>query len=199
MSTKKIGAIIIALLSLGFIISFLIVMKNTKKTTFGIFTIKDSQTITMNGDIITKTPEHFEKLLKYYPDVNTIIFEECPGSEDDDAVFETGRLIRKNGFTTYLPSYGVIESGAVELFFAGEKRIVEKGAQIGVHTWKDDDTNKVATDFPKNHKEHKPYILYYTEMGIGQDFYFFTINASDYDNLYYLTEEEIEYFKLRTE
>ena len=57
------------------------------------------------------------------------------GSVNDAVNMHTGRLLRKNGFTTKLLSDSDIASGGVDLFCAGAKRIVEKGAKIGVHSW----------------------------------------------------------------
>lgn len=174
-------------------------MNHFTKKSFGIFTVTSQEIATMNGDITTKTPKNLQKMLRKYPQINQIVMEECPGSDDDDAVFEAGRIIRNQKIRTYLPSHAVIESGAVEFFLAGYTRYIEPGAQIGVHTWEDEDTKKFATDFPKIHKEHIPYIKYYKEMNNSDDFYFFTIEAAEYDSMYFLTENDIKRFNLRKE
>ena len=57
------------------------------------------------------------------------------GSLDDKINMHTGRLIREHGFTTKVLSDSRIASGGVDLFCAGEKRIIEQGAEIGVHSW----------------------------------------------------------------
>lgn len=171
-------------------------MTSFKKTQFGIFKVSDRKTITISGDILERTPNDLRKLMRYFPEVEMLIFQNCPGSEDDDAVFEAGRLIREKGMNTLVPNSGIIESGAVELFMSGVKRVIESGAKVGVHTWEDEGTGKFAVDFPRGHKEHRSYLKYYKEMGIPEEFYYFTIQAATYNNMYYLSEEEIKSFNL---
>ena len=93
-----------------------------------------------------------------------------------------------------------IASGATDMFFAGNKRIIDVGAEVGIHSWSDG-TNS-ATSFPVGHANHLPYINYYVAMGLSQvdseSFYYYTINAAPANSIHNMTEGEIEQYKLRT-
>jgi len=101
-----------------------------------------------------------------------------------------------------LPADAVIASGAVDLFLAGTTRTRAAGSKIGVHSWSDGGS-KEATDFPVGHANHQPYIDYYKEMGFSQAdaeaFYYFTINTAKASDIHWMTDEEIEQYKLLTQ
>lgn len=67
-----------------------------------------------------------------------------------------------------------------------------------MHSWGGD--NVTATDFPVGHAHHLPYIEYYVAVGFTQkeaeDFYYFTINAAAFDEIHWMTEEEIDLYKV---
>jgi hypothetical protein len=60
-----------------------------------------------------------------------------------------------------------------------------------------------ATDFPKGHKNHLPYIRYYTNVGFTQEqaetFYYFTINAASAESMHWMTKEEIKKYHILKE
>ena len=88
------------------------------------------------------------------------------GSEDDEAVLNLGRYIRKVGLDTHLIEGGVIASGGVSLFLAGTKRSIGKDALVGVHSWQHCSNRnlpcRTATEFTHSvsaHDLHKNYIV----------------------------------------
>lgn len=165
---------------------------------YGIFSSQDATTAIMNGVIGSRTPQHWDNFIAAFPETNTLIMRECPGSEDDEANLEVARTVRTSDLTIHLPAEAEIASGAVDFFLAGTTRTREAGSRIGVHSWSDG--NREATEFPVGHANHQPYIDYYREMGFSQEeaeaFYYFTINAATADNIHWMTDEEIEQYKL---
>ncbi len=168
---------------------------------FGIFNLTETNTITMNGVIGSKTPQHWDNIVRTYPSINRIIMENCPGSEDDEANLEVARKIRTQDVDIHLPANAEIASGAVDLFLSGTGRTRMPGSKIGVHSWADGDGSE-ATDYPVGSAEHLPYINYYVDMGFSQEdaeaFYYFTINAATANNIHWMTDEEISTYKLLT-
>ncbi len=155
----------------------------------------------LSGDLGTITYYQIKDLIKNHPEVKTIVMTNISGSVNDAVNMHTGRLLRENGFTTKVLSDSNIASGGVDLFCAGVNRIVEKGAKIGVHSWccVDDLT---AIELPKDHPAHQ-YQLEYFIMALGAEnghnFYFYTLKAAPFDNIHYMTDEEIQKWKIATE
>ncbi len=152
------------------------------------------------GVIGDSTPSVVQNLIDNSPEVTTIVMYACPGSENDDANLEASLLIH-NGYKMYLPDNGWVASGATDMFLAGTVRVVEVTPEaVGVHSWSDG-SNK-ATDFPVGHYYHQQYIDYYVNIGLTQqqseDFYYFTINAASASNIYWMTDSEIDQYKIRS-
>lgn len=170
-------------------------------TRYGIFNVQNDTTITMNGTIGGRTDNHFNKLIENYPNIKWIELGNCPGSKNDEVNLIVAKQIHDLGINTRVFSDSEIASGAVDLFLAGNKRIVQEGSQIGVHSWAG--LKETATDFPVGHENHLPYINYYVSVGFTQqeaeDFYYFTINAAPANSIHWMTEEEIEQYQLRTD
>jgi len=160
----------------------------------------------LHGVIDSSTPTVTQTFIDNYPNVSTLVFMQMPGSDDDTANLLAAQKLKNRGYTTYLPAVNAynkdafIASGATDMFFAGNKRIIDTGAEVGVHSWSDG-TNS-ATSFPVGHANHLPYINYYVAMGLSQTdseaFYYYTINAAPANNIHHMTESEIEQYKLRT-
>lgn len=160
----------------------------------------------LHGVIDSSTPNVTQTFIDNYPNVSTLVFMQMPGSDDDTANLQAAQKLKNRGYITYLPAVNAynkdafIASGATDMFFAGNKRIIDIGAEVGVHSWSDG-TNS-ATVFPVGHANHLPYINYYVAMGLSQAdseaFYYYTINAAPANSIHNMTEAEIEQYKLRT-
>lgn len=170
-------------------------------TDYGIFSSQDANVAIMNGVIDSGTPQHWENFIAAFPNTNQIIMKDCPGSSDDEANLNASRKIRNSSIAIHLPADAEIASGAVDLFLAGTTRTREAGSKIGVHAWSNN--RDEATDFPVGHEEHQLYIDYYKEMGFSQAdaeaFYYFTINAAPAADIHWMTDAEIEEYKLLTQ
>jgi len=155
----------------------------------------------LSGTLGTITYKQIRDLIDNHPNVRTIVMTKISGSLNDAVNMHTGRLIHENGFTTKVLSDSDIASGGVDLFCAGTKRIVEKGAKIGIHSWCCVNDMK-ANKLPKEHPAHKYQIEYFTmAMGkeLGPDFYFHTLEAADFDDIHYMSDEEIKKWEVATE
>ncbi len=108
----------------------------------------------------------FKAMLRDFPGIATIEMIDCPGTEDDRANMRIGREIRAWGIATHVPAGGSVRSGAVELFLAGARRMIDDGAEFAVHSWIDED-GRQADDYPANAPENLEYLAYYREMGMS--------------------------------
>lgn len=152
---------------------------------------------TVSGVTCDGSPEAFKKMLAKNSSIKKLFLSSIDGSVDDNANLELGRLIRKNGLTTYLGKSSHVASGGTDLYLAGSKRVWTKGARIGVHSWSDGVRD--GSSFPKVSPEHQQYLDYYTEMGIPVEFYWFTLKAADTNNMHYMTFDELKKYDIVTQ
>ncbi len=87
--------------------------------TYGPFRVTDGTHAALVGITDDRSPAQFAAMLRDYPQLATLDVVECPGTFDDIANLELGRMIRQAGITTHVPKGGSVRSGAVELFIAG--------------------------------------------------------------------------------
>lgn len=153
------------------------------------FTIEDD-TAVMVGVIGAGTPDAVRALVDDHPEVSTIELVDVPGSENDEANLEASLLVREAGLATHVPSDGVIASGGVDFFLAGASRSWDDGAMFGVHSWASGSTE--GRDVPRDDPEHDLFLDYYDEIGVDEDFYWFTLGAADADSIHYMTDDELE-------
>jgi len=162
----------------------------------------DHRSATLDGTIDSNSFSQFNQMLNEHPDIEIILFDEAPGSVDDDVNVQIGRRISDLRLDTHIIDNGIIASGALNLFLAGRERTRGFNTSIGVQAWADSDGNE-ASDFPENSSVHNFYINYYLNIGLrsqlANDFYFFTINAADSNNLYFMDENEIEFYEIFSE
>ncbi len=171
------------------------------KRQFGIFKVlADNKTVVMDGDIKTKTLTNFNKLQEKYPNIKTIKIKNCGGSLDDTANLKMSEKVHNSGINIHLMDNAEIASGGVDFFLAGIKRTRGNKTKIGVHSWGGD--GESATDYPKGHKYHLPYIKYYKSVGMSQqqaeDFYYFTIYSAPANGIHWMTEAEIKKYNMIT-
>ncbi|KZZ45927.1 hypothetical protein A3759_08240 [Thalassolituus sp. HI0120] len=162
----------------------------------GLFAVRGDWAI-MNGEITSKIVEQLNSLVKHNPQVKTIVFENVPGSSDDEMNLKAGLRLRQLGLNTYLPPGGEIASGGVDLFLAGKERFSANDVLVGVHSWAGDGVQDAST-LPRDHVSHKPYLDYYKALGITQDFYWFTIEAADAANIHWMSNAERKQYGITT-
>ena len=160
-------------------------------------TLKNSSEILITGgDLGGQTYRNLKKLLDENPQVATITLGQVNGSIDDKINVETGRMIRARGLNTRVLKDSKIASGGVDLYASGVVRYYTRGAQIGVHSWAGG--GKTGAEYPKDHKAHYSQLGYFTKMlpKTGYDFYFYTLKAAPANDIHYMSEKELEKYKV---
>jgi len=151
----------------------------------------------LSGELGSGTYSQVEYLIAAHPEIDTLVFENVPGSLNDDINVYTGRLIREAGFHTIVAANGLIASGGVALFCAGVKRTLEPGARVGVHAWSIPGQEINPALLPPNHHAHRAQLQYFREMlDLGEEFYFFTLHAAPFKSVLWMTDAQIAEFGL---
>ena len=135
---------------------------------YGPFVVTGPNVAALVGGTDGQSPLHFDAMLRDFPELARLEMVEAPGTSNDLANLEVGRMIRAAGIATHVPSGGSVRSGAVELFLAGTTRTLEDGAQFAVHSWLDN-YGREADDFSADHAAHRLYLDYYVEMGMSEN------------------------------
>lgn len=160
-------------------------------------------TLYMDGVINGNTPKQMKEMFANHPNIDTIVMLNVPGSINDEANLEVATWVADKKVTMRLNSGYEIASGGTDFFLAGARRIIERGALVGVHSWAEGFGGVTATDYPRGHEYHQPYIDYYKKVGFTQqqaeDFYYFTINAAPANDIHFMTEEELLRYNIVTE
>ena len=153
----------------------------------------------MRGVIDETTINRMQDLVDQHPEVTTLVMEEVPGSNSARSTFSAARIARLHGLKTHIPPGGVVASGGTDFFIAGLTRTIGVGGKVGVHSWetKDNAGNPIiGASLPRTHGLHRNFISYYIDMGIPEDFYWFSIAAAPPDGVHWMTEEELERYGL---
>ncbi|NER12827.1 hypothetical protein GWK08_05205 [Leptobacterium flavescens] len=151
----------------------------------------------LSGTLGTVTYHQVKDLIRNHPEIKTITFTQVQGSVNDAVNLHTGRILREAGLNTKLLANSNIASGGVDLFAAGVKRHITKGAKLGVHSWAGE--NITADQLPEDHPAHQYQIAYFTQMlgkDLGPRFYFYTLSAAPAEDIHYMSEKEIEKWQL---
>lgn len=160
---------------------------------YGPFRVQDSRRVLLVGVTDGASPRQFAALLRDFPGIVTLEMVECPGTDDDRANMQLGRMIRSAGIATHVPAGASVRSGAVELFLAGATRRVDDGAEFAVHAWLDD-SGRQPHHFAADSPENRLYLDYYAEMGMAADdarkFYDMT-NSVAHNDAKWLTAQDM--------
>ena len=135
------------------------------------------------------------------PGIAAVVLTFVPGSADDEENLALGRMLREAGVTTWLPAQALVASGGTDLFLAGQRRIIERGAAVGVHSWSTGEGEDAPSggDVPRDDPQHRKYLDYYRDLGIPADFYWFTLQAAPADSMHWMTEAELAQYSIYTE
>lgn len=160
---------------------------------YGPFRVLDGSHAALVGITDSDSPGQFAQMLADFPGIATLAFIECPGTFDDRANLQLGRMIRGHGLAVEVPEGGSVRSGAVELVLAGSNLIIADGAEFAVHAWLDD-RGLGARDYALDSPEHARYLDYYLEMGMTRDgaaqFYAMT-NSVPFESARWLSGSEM--------
>ncbi|WP_439143133.1 hypothetical protein [Planktotalea sp.] len=155
------------------------------------------QELVAKGEIDATALDAFKKAQRRNPSVKKLVLKFVPGSGDDDANLILSSRVRGSQFATHVPSDGLIASGGVDLFLAGIKRSFDAGACVGVHSWEGGGVE--GRDLPKSSPEHDKYLEYFRKLGIQEDFYWFTLEKAAANDMYYMTQAEVDKYGVSTE
>lgn len=146
---------------------------------FGPFRVLDDARAAIVAVTDGASPAQFTAMLRAHPGIRVIEMVECPGTEDDRANLQLGRMIRARGIATHVPDGGSVRSGGVELFLAGFNHTAAPGAEFAVHSWADED-GREPSDYAPDAPENRAYLDYYREMGMnaGQAAEFYAMTNS---------------------
>jgi len=161
------------------------------------FTAQGTQLI-VDGTTGSNSLADLEAALAAHPQTEVVVLNRVEGSDDDAVNLLMARAIRGRNLDTHLNRDSVIESGGIELFIGGVSRTMDSGARIGVHSWFDEDEKYQGRDLPKDHPDHQPYLETYRALGIPEDFYWFILAAASSDEMYFMTEADIERIDILT-
>lgn len=158
---------------------------------YGPFRVLDAQRAALVDVTDGASVRAFEEMLRDHPGIATLELVECPGTDDDAANLKLGRMIRARGMATHVPAGGSVRSGAVELFLAGSRRVIDDGAEFAVHAWRDTE-GREPDDYGPESPYNRAYIEYYREMGVpaAQAFYDMT-NAVPNSDARWLTAQDM--------
>ena len=159
---------------------------------FGPFVVLNGKVAGLVGATDSESLKHFGRMMTLYPDINQLNFIDAPGTINDISNLKLGRLIRASGLSTHVPSNGSARSGAVDLFIAGVRRTMDKGARFAVHCWSDS-YGHGPYDFSEHDPVNEMYLKYYMEMGMSHDkshrFYAMTNSAPNTSAFWFGPEE----------
>ena len=148
-------------------------------------------TLYLSGTMNSQTFDEIERVLEQNPQLRRVEIGEIDGSIDDDVNLATGLLIHEAGLDTHINADSFIESGGVDIFCAGRERTAERGAHVGVHAWAYNDDSLSGEELSPDDPEHEPYLDYFSIVGCPVDFYWFTMQAADADDMYVMSDVEL--------
>ena len=152
--------------------------------------------IVATGVIDRSAIQSFRETVAESPNARTLVLQTIDGSVDDEANLELARMVRRAGFTTIVPSDGMVASGGTDLFLAGVDRILEEGACVGVHSWGDGFID--GSSLPRTSSSHRPYLEYYRLMEIPEEFYWFTLKSASASDIHWMDRSEADGFGITT-
>lgn len=135
---------------------------------FGPFVVLNDRVAALVGTTDSESLKQFGRMMSAYPDIDQLNFIDSPGTIDDVSNLKLGRMIRASGISTHVPSNGSARSGAVDLFIAGVRRTMDKGARFAVHCWSDS-LGRGPYDFREHDPVNELYLNYYMDMGMSHD------------------------------
>lgn len=148
------------------------------------------------GAIDDTTLNAFEAALAAHPDARVLELRAIEGSVDDEANVVFSRAVHASGLTTLVPADGMVASGGTDLFLAGQTRVLEPGACVGIHSWGADGGD--GDTLPRDDPEHALYLDYYEDIGIDPAFYWHTLKAAPADGMHWMTADEAARFDMAT-
>lgn len=142
-----------------------IAVETAASSDFGPFKVVSDTRVVLAGLTDSRSPAAFLALLRQYPQIRILELRDCPGTVDDSANLRLGRIIRRNGIRTTVPTNGSVRSGAIELFLAGVERSAAESARFVIHAWQGERA-EVRDSRAFSASMSDTYTRYYRDMGM---------------------------------
>lgn len=174
--------------------------EEAKQTIFGAFEADiNSDEIVIEGKITESTATDLSDLIAVYPNTSLIVMRDVDGATSSDAAFEAGFVVRNAQLDVHVSDNSTITREAIDFMLGGINRTKGENTQLGVGEWRNAEGEE-AQDFPFGHEAHLPWINYYQQVGfqfqLATDFYNFSIQVAGPDEVYFLSDDEINTFSL---
>jgi len=149
-----------------------------------------------NGYTDARSVSYAKDFFNDNPQVDTLVLQKMSGTRDADQNLRIAREIRQRGLNTHLEKRSRIASGAVDLFIAGQRRTIDCGAKVGVHSWSVGDAYDAQDTYFDDRLPIQEKFL--SDMGVDPKFYVFTREAAPAKDLHIMSDDEIRHFGLTT-
>jgi hypothetical protein len=163
------------------------------------FVLESGGRLTLTGRITQGTAKTFAEEVQARGEYVKTVVIDSPGGYLEDAM-AMGRLIRKKGFSTEIPSGALCASSCPLIFSGGVERSAGGKAAIGLHQFYADasSSNNTAAAFSDAQATTARISRFLTEMGVDAALWLHALDTPP-QALYYLTTEEQAAFRLVTE
>lgn len=170
------------------------------EATFGDFTLDtDRKIASFNGTIDEMSQMDLQEMINLYETVEEIRFENAKGFSSTSAAFSMANIIRSKNIRTAINESGEISQLGTYVFLGGVERSRVDGGKIGVSSWQTVDGTE-ANSLSEDDMAHEEFLTFLKDMGWSEDiadaFYFFSLNAANSTDTYYLSDEEVQNFEL---
>lgn len=155
----------------------------------------DWPTAYMYGIIDETLDEKVEKLFKDH-DIEEIVLVFVPWSRDDFTNFDVIRRLRTQDIITSITKKWFIASWGVDFLLAWTTRNIEKGARIGVHSWKYDGIDD-ANALSKVDPYHRIWLDFYRDINMDSEYYWFVLENATATQIFWLQENHLEAYRFR--
>jgi hypothetical protein len=183
--------------------------------------VGDPATFTVDGDraivrgtLGPTTPERLQAALDANPNLRTLVLANVPGTVDSVESNEAARMARKANLATCVPDTGYIASGAVDLFWAGAIRKVDRNYRgVVVHGWiteqclpsgecpasLGEEGCVVGADLSMDDPQHDPSLDYYADVGVDESWYWWIFEqAPVFCDPLFMTPADLGTWRLET-
>jgi len=150
----------------------------------------DWNTAYMYGKIDHTIYSKAKELLDVRPNLEKIILVYVPGSFDDFTNFKAIQYLRNKDIIVEIGPKWFIASWGVDFLFAWTTRNIYSWASIGVHSRRYDGI-KDGWKLPKTSNYHIPWLTFYENIWVSEEYYWFVLDNATADEVHRLTQEEL--------
>ena len=163
----------------------------------GLSVIAEEDALVLSGRIDSGATRRFTSALAARPDITTIVVALVPGARDMHVARDLARLSREKGLSTVVPAGGLVAEAGIDLFLGGVNRVIAPDACVGVHSWSGGLFGvEEGRYLPRDDPAHIPHRAFYKQMGVSEDFYWFSLKAASVDGMHWMRGIEINHFGL---